>query len=721
MKRIFTRIYKARAWGTDETISGIGSKLNATVAIREQLPILFKKYGIRRLLDVGCGDFNWMKKIVSNLDYYMGIDIVGEIISKNNELYNAKNIEFKEENILELKLDPHQFDAVMIANVFPHFSNNDILAVLNKISGSNIKYVFITNYTEHKANYDIKTGDWRLLNLTIDPFNLSQPLEIIKCNDQHDIRIRKIDDKTLSMWSVKSLFLKRGILPISTPDVISNESIPILIPEEISNKPTPIITPTVILNENPTILISEAIPNDKKPISVIITAWQSQNYIEECLDSIENQTYFKNNNQFEVLVGVDACQDTLNKLLKIRHKYRNLNIFMMKENKGTYVVTNTLLDLVKYDNILRFDSDDIMMPEMINEILRYSDDYDVIKLSYYFRDNKRGVPVDGAIFYKKHVIELAGGYRDWICGADSELLGRIYNRVSIKELKKGLFYRRIHDNALTIKFDTGPNSKLRKEYQKQTHKYEIKENIKIDKVINEYTFIGETFPLSIIITAWHAQNYIEECLDSIKNQDYFKHNNYFEILVGVDACQNTLDKLLEIRYKYKNLKIFMMASNMGTYITTNTLLDLSKYENIIRFDSDDIMIPEMISEIMRNKNNYNVIRFKHYNIRNNNIEKTPSKNYPHGVAYFNRMIFNELGGYQPWLCAADTELLIRGKDIVKEFFIDKGLFYRRIHNDSLTGSYEFGFTSKLRNNYKNLIGKENSIKIKRITNGYTEY
>ena len=39
------------------------------------------------MLDGGCGDFNWMQKIVNNFDYYLGIDVVDEIINKNNELY----------------------------------------------------------------------------------------------------------------------------------------------------------------------------------------------------------------------------------------------------------------------------------------------------------------------------------------------------------------------------------------------------------------------------------------------------------------------------------------------------------------------------------------------------------------------------------------------------------------------------------------------------------
>ena len=35
-----------------------------------------------------------------------------------------------------------------------------------------------------------------------------------------------------------------------------------------------------------------------------------------------------------------------------------------------------------------------------------------------------------------------------------------------------------------------------------------------------------------------------------------------------------------------------MKENKGTYITINTLMTISKYDHLIRFDSDDIMYPK---------------------------------------------------------------------------------------------------------------------------------
>lgn len=237
---------------------------------------------------------------------------------------------------------------------------------------------------------------------------------------------------------------------------------------------------------------SDLIPiENRQPISIIITAWQTQDYIEECLDSIEKQTYFKDYDDYEILVGVDACEKTLNKLMKIRHKYRNLRIFMMKTNKGTYVTSNTLLDLVSFKNIIRFDSDDVMLYSMINEIMLYIEKGDVIKFmynnfSYKNVYNKKSAYSGGVIFYKKKIIEEFGGYMPWICAADGELLQRfINNDVNIYSLNKSLFLRRRHNNSLTMKNITSMNSKLRKKYHllRKTSNKNIK---KIEREINNY-------------------------------------------------------------------------------------------------------------------------------------------------------------------------------------------------------------------------------------------
>jgi SAM-dependent methyltransferase len=197
MKEIFTKIYNDNIWGSKETASGTGSELNATIPLRLRLPILFKKYNIRTILDVGCGDCNWISKTIYDFDYYLGIDIVDEIIAKNNKLYKSDKVEFKQGNVCDINFD--KFDVVIIADVLAHLSFSDILRALEKIK--KVKYVFITNYPTFAANFDIETGSWRPVNFLIEPFNFKKPIETIDYNDLYDIKLRQCNDKTLSLWN----------------------------------------------------------------------------------------------------------------------------------------------------------------------------------------------------------------------------------------------------------------------------------------------------------------------------------------------------------------------------------------------------------------------------------------------------------------------------------------------------------------------------------------
>ena len=238
------------------------------------------------------------------------------------------------------------------------------------------------------------------------------------------------------------------------------------------------------------------VPKEREPVSIIITAYQTQDFIEECLDSIENQTYFKGNDDFEVLLGIDACHDTLTRVKEIKDNYRNLSVYMMDKNMGTYVTSNTLLSLVRFENIIRFDSDDIMKAEMVNEIMHHRNDYDVVRFGYHeFTKNvkshitKQMWYPHGVVFFRKNVFDLAGGYRNWKCAADSELLKRVEKRVQILRLNRRLFFRRIHKQSLTKSSTTGFRTKVRNSYASRIREYEIDEKIKIRKRTNTYTKI----------------------------------------------------------------------------------------------------------------------------------------------------------------------------------------------------------------------------------------
>jgi glycosyltransferase involved in cell wall biosynthesis len=202
MQSIFTNIYVNKSWNSKETVSGTGSQLEATVHLREQLPKIFSRYDIKRVLDIGCGDCNWMKEIFNGFEFYLGVDLVSKMIENNVKNYGSEKIQFVCDEVQNLDIDSYNFDVVILTDVMVHLSFFDIEVVLNKLKQSNIKYIMMTNFREHReGNVDIQTGQWRPINWNIRPFQWKKPLESVS-HHSSDKREAEFSDKHLDLWEL---------------------------------------------------------------------------------------------------------------------------------------------------------------------------------------------------------------------------------------------------------------------------------------------------------------------------------------------------------------------------------------------------------------------------------------------------------------------------------------------------------------------------------------
>lgn len=78
-----------------ETRSGEQSTLAATDGLRPALTQWLRAHGIKRLVDAGCGDFNWLQAVdLGGLELYAGYDLVPEIIARNQQLYCVRRGHF---------------------------------------------------------------------------------------------------------------------------------------------------------------------------------------------------------------------------------------------------------------------------------------------------------------------------------------------------------------------------------------------------------------------------------------------------------------------------------------------------------------------------------------------------------------------------------------------------------------------------------------------------
>jgi glycosyltransferase involved in cell wall biosynthesis len=238
-------------------------------------------------------------------------------------------------------------------------------------------------------------------------------------------------------------------------------------------------------------------------ISIIITAFNNDKYIDECLYSIVDS--FKDY-EYEILLGIDNCEITTNHILKnFKGHSKNIKFYFFKERYGTYVIRNTLAKETKYENLLFFDSDDVMLPIMAKLLVKYYPHFDMIKpMLSQFKDkydlndtkllSQKSTFGEGVFGIKKSLFFEMNGFEPWVCAADSEFNWRVIcNSKRIKHVEQVCFLYRRHSESLTNSNDTNPRSKLRHYYHMITKNKKIKNECQpIPKlVIGEFLILNE--------------------------------------------------------------------------------------------------------------------------------------------------------------------------------------------------------------------------------------
>ncbi|HEV8487432.1 MAG TPA: class I SAM-dependent methyltransferase [Blastocatellia bacterium] len=196
MKEIFSNIYHHNLWGDPESASGPGSGVSRTSAFRDELSVLLKTVNARSLLDAACGDFNWMKETDLCLDHYIGVDIVPEIVAANRRKYGSSSVTFIDLDIAGDELPG--VDVILCRDCLVHFSFEDTANSIRNFKRSGSTYLLTTTFIHFPANVDIRTADWRQINLEIAPFNFPKPIALIdeKCTHTGGIYA----DKRLALW-----------------------------------------------------------------------------------------------------------------------------------------------------------------------------------------------------------------------------------------------------------------------------------------------------------------------------------------------------------------------------------------------------------------------------------------------------------------------------------------------------------------------------------------
>ena len=165
----FSKVYDENVWQRKGT-SGPGSSAQYTGEYRTFLHRLIVSYKVKRILDVGCGLWEYMQHInLSGIDY-LGLDPVPSVIQNNQNLRLPDNIKFQCGVVDDVE-NLGQFDMAIVKDVFQHLPNRTIMEMLEKLKV--IPLLVITNDVLHGANVDCAFGGFRKINMEAPPFSLS--------------------------------------------------------------------------------------------------------------------------------------------------------------------------------------------------------------------------------------------------------------------------------------------------------------------------------------------------------------------------------------------------------------------------------------------------------------------------------------------------------------------------------------------------------------------
>lgn len=176
-QNVFRRIYIENLWGDDESRSGWGSRLDCTQKIRRDLPEIIRMLEARSILDIPCGDFNWMRHTDLGECQYIGADVVPELIDELQAKYGSTRRSFLRLDLVADTLPA--VDLVFCRDCLIHLSNRQVQRALDRIRSSGSEYLLTTTFPTADRNDDIRTGDYRPVNLQAAPFLLPEPLLLL--------------------------------------------------------------------------------------------------------------------------------------------------------------------------------------------------------------------------------------------------------------------------------------------------------------------------------------------------------------------------------------------------------------------------------------------------------------------------------------------------------------------------------------------------------------
>lgn len=221
----------------------------------------------------------------------------------------------------------------------------------------------------------------------------------------------------------------------------------------------------------------------------------------------------------------------------------------------------------------------------------------------------------------------------------------------------------------------------------------------------------ESHVYSVLIPAHNAAAYIGECLASVLEQPV-PEGVELEILVGVDGCEATRQAVARFLAdappaNTRRVQVLYFAQTFGVSIMINSLILASRGTTVQILGADDTLAPGALPELIRLATESAALR-PDFLIRpiglfcDASLAAIPGKKpiQIKGALCLSKPAIERLGGFAPWICAADRDLLHRAEAAAIPCYTTPVVtyFYRQ-HDAQLTNAGTSDMKSDLRKYY----------------------
>ena len=169
MNQRFEQIYETNEWQHGSGEGSLPIHTRSYVAFLERFLV---ERGIRSVVEMGCGDWQFSKDVRWGVASYRGFDVVRSVIASNQAQHARDGVEFQlySGNPAELPAA----DLLIVKDVLQHLSDRAVAEFLPHLP--RFKYALLTNCVNPRGltvNRDIVDGDFRYLDLRLSPFHLA--------------------------------------------------------------------------------------------------------------------------------------------------------------------------------------------------------------------------------------------------------------------------------------------------------------------------------------------------------------------------------------------------------------------------------------------------------------------------------------------------------------------------------------------------------------------